>query len=106
MRRVLRYDGLLPVVIGAGGERRKTTARHIREMRAFVEANRTEATSFDIIMEGKTPGDDAVKAARIVRPWAKAGVTWWIEAMWDVLDKSDRLKITRRRIRQGPPALS
>jgi alkanesulfonate monooxygenase SsuD/methylene tetrahydromethanopterin reductase-like flavin-dependent oxidoreductase (luciferase family) len=96
MRRVLRYDGLLPAKMTG-----EVTSDDIRAMKAFIDENRTETTPFDIVMEGKTPGDDPEKAASIVRPWAEAGVTWWIEAMWG----AKKLEEVLSRIRQGPPRL-
>lgn len=105
MRRVARYDGLLPDVLGDDGQRRPPTPEDIRAMKAWVEANRTEQTPFDIVMEGQTPGDDAEQAAAILRPWADAGVTWWIEALWETLDRPDGPETVRTRIGQGPPRL-
>jgi len=52
-------------------------------------------------MEGETPGDDVEKTASIIRPWAEAGATWWIEAMWGALD----MEAVRTRITQGPARL-
>ncbi|MBN2392676.1 MAG: LLM class flavin-dependent oxidoreductase [Anaerolineae bacterium] len=101
MRRVLRYDGLLPDVMEKKGrqwKRRATTPDDIRAMHAFVDERRTLTTPFDIVMEGETPGDDAEKAAAIVQPWAEAGATWWIEAKWGAPDDP-----VRTRIQQGPP---
>jgi hypothetical protein len=103
MRRVLRYDGLLPNVMGDDGKVRMSGPTHdeLRQMKAFIEANRTETTPFDIVSEGKTPGDDPKKAAPIIRSWAEAGVTWWLEAMWD--DTAPDHVLTR--IKQGPPRI-
>ncbi len=105
MRRVLRYDGLLPNVLGDDGQIRETTPDDIRDIRAFIEANRSQTTPFDIVVEGTTPGEDRAKAASIVREWAKAGATWWIEAMWQTLDRPDGSEAVRKRVRQGPPRL-
>jgi hypothetical protein len=103
MQRVLRYDGLLPAVIGVDGKVRMSppTPDEIRAMKAFIDANRTQNAPFDIIMEGQTPGDDPMKGAMIVRKWAESGITWWIEAMWEDPDLDKVL----RRIQQGPPRL-
>ncbi len=103
MQRALRYDGLLPAVKKEDGTFAELTAEDIRAMKAFVTERRGESTPFDIIMEGKTSGDDQERAASLVRPWKEAGATWWIEAMWDALDQSDGLETALRRIRQGPP---
>jgi alkanesulfonate monooxygenase SsuD/methylene tetrahydromethanopterin reductase-like flavin-dependent oxidoreductase (luciferase family) len=102
MRRVLGCDGLLPAMMGKDGktEMRPATPDEVRLMDAFIKANRTETTPFDIIVEGITPGDDLEKAASIVRPYAEAGATWWLEAMWDAMKAPERVLA---RIRQGPP---
>jgi alkanesulfonate monooxygenase SsuD/methylene tetrahydromethanopterin reductase-like flavin-dependent oxidoreductase (luciferase family) len=97
MNRALRYDGLL-----AYTTRGEVTPEGIRAMKAYVEENRSRDTPFDIVWEGQTPGDDPGRAASIVRPFAEAGVTWWIESMWTPPNELDDL---RARIRQGPPSI-
>jgi alkanesulfonate monooxygenase SsuD/methylene tetrahydromethanopterin reductase-like flavin-dependent oxidoreductase (luciferase family) len=101
MQRALRYDGLLPNVIDANGTVRMSpaTPEEIRQMKAYIDANRSEATSFDIVVEGETPGDEPVLALDIVRPYAEAGATWWIEALWTQPDQEKVLQ----RLQQGPP---
>jgi len=105
MQRVLRYDGILPDVIGDDRQRRDLTPGDMRAIKDFVASKRTETTPFDIVMEGETPGDDPARAATIVRQWADAGATWWIEARWQVPRDADGLKIVRERILQGPPRM-
>lgn len=105
MRRALRYDGLLPTVLGDDGKPRQAAPDDIRAMKAFIAAERTEGGPFDIVVEGETPGDDPAGGAAIVRPWAAAGATWWIEAMWGAPDKPDGMEAVRRRIGQGPPRI-
>ncbi|MGQ0600446.1 MAG: LLM class flavin-dependent oxidoreductase [Anaerolineales bacterium] len=101
MRRVLRYDGLLPNVMDAKkGPHGTITPDHIREMKAYIEANRTATTPFDIVMEGVTPGRSRKKAAAQVKQWADAGATWWIEALW-----GKDLQAVLQRIKQGPPVV-
>lgn len=103
MRRVLRWDGLLPNKLNDDGSFAETTPADIGEMKRFIDEQRSETTPFDIIWEGRTPGEDRVKAAEIVRPWAEAGATWWIEAMWTAPNGPDDV---RRRVRQGPPRMA
>jgi hypothetical protein len=38
----------------------------------------------------------------IVQPYAEAGATWWIEALWTATNLDSVLE----RIRQGPPGKS
>lgn len=103
MRRVARYDGLMPYVLEADGQGRLPVPAEIPEMRRFVEQHRSETTPFDIIMEGETPGDDPAQVAAIIRPWADAGVTWWIESRWEVPRDADGLALAHQRLLQGPP---
>ncbi len=99
MRRALRYDGLLPMKMNPDGKFAEMTPEVIREIKAYIDQNRAAAAPFDIIQEGRTPGDDPGAAARIVRPWSEAGVTWWIEAMWG----EEQVEKMVARLRQGPP---
>jgi len=103
MQRALRYDGLLPAVMGEDGKVRMSpvTPDEVRQMTAFIAANRTETAPFDIVVEGQTPGDDREQTATLMRQWVDAGATWWMEGMWSTpeLDK------VLTRIKQGPPRL-
>jgi alkanesulfonate monooxygenase SsuD/methylene tetrahydromethanopterin reductase-like flavin-dependent oxidoreductase (luciferase family) len=97
MRRALRYDGLL-----AYTTRGEVTPDDIRAMREYVEENRGEDGAFDIVWEGVTPGGDPARAAQVVRPFAEAGITWWMESMWSSPNEPEDL---RARIREGPPSI-
>ena len=99
MRRVLRWDGLLPT--RKDGTNNPLTPHDIRTMKAFVDENRVLTTPFDIVWEGETPGDDRERADAIVRPWAEAGATWWMESRWGNVSRND----VRTRIQQGPPRI-
>lgn len=103
MRRVLRYDGILPSFKGPDGQARQATPEELRAILAYVAAHRTQATPFDVVVEGETPADDPAAAAATVREWAAAGATWWIEAMWGALEMPDGAEVLRRRIAAGPP---
>jgi alkanesulfonate monooxygenase SsuD/methylene tetrahydromethanopterin reductase-like flavin-dependent oxidoreductase (luciferase family) len=109
MRRVLRWDGLIPNKIAEDGAQTEIMPDDIRAMAAFVAAERppdVSATPFDIIWEDETPGDDPVAAREVVRPWAEAGVTWWLEAIWRGPETRAGLAGMRERIRQGPPRIA
>ena len=94
--RALRYDGLLAYTM-----RGEVTPEDIKAIRGYVEENRGTDGAFDIVWEGTTPGDDPEQAASVVRPYAEAGITWWIESMWSAPNEPEDL---RARIRQGPPS--
>lgn len=97
MDRVLRYEGLL-----AYSTRGEVTPEDIRAMKEYVEENKEVDGTFDIVWEGVTPGDDLERTASIVRPFAKAGATWWIESPWSPPNEPEDL---RHRIEQGPPRI-
>jgi hypothetical protein len=79
------------------------TADDVRELRAYIVEHRSDESPFDIVIEGVTPGDDPDKTAAIIEPLSDAGMTWWIESMWDVPGGMDAV---RTRIQQGPPKVS
>jgi hypothetical protein len=92
LRRMLRWDGVM-----------MNRSADFRAFRAFVEERRTGTTPFDIVVEGETPGDDADAAASTVGPLAEAGVTWWLENLWDSSWEGGGVAGMRARIEQGPP---
>jgi alkanesulfonate monooxygenase SsuD/methylene tetrahydromethanopterin reductase-like flavin-dependent oxidoreductase (luciferase family) len=100
MNRALRYDGLLPAKVGGTATEPGVTPEDLRTMKAYAEENRSSDTPFDIVWEGQTPGDDPGRAASMVRPFAEAGATWWIESPWTPPNEPEDL---RRRIEAGPP---
>jgi hypothetical protein len=102
MLRVLRWDGLLPSKMNEDGSFGDVTPADLAAMRAFIDERRAQTTPFDVVMEGRTPGDDREQARAIVRPFAEAGATWWNEAMWSAPNTPEDV---RARIRQGPPRL-
>jgi alkanesulfonate monooxygenase SsuD/methylene tetrahydromethanopterin reductase-like flavin-dependent oxidoreductase (luciferase family) len=113
MRRVARYDGWIPNYAppGADGidplEQQRTYSPEIAaEAIAWIRAERERAgladRPFDITQEGTTGGIDTMADAALVRAWAEAGVTWWLESDWNV--PAERVaEYSRARILAGPP---
>lgn len=96
MRRVLRCDGLLPAGAVDG-------PADIREIRTWL-ADHGAPADFDVLSEGETPTADPARARELVRPWAEAGCTWWMETRWEMPHHSDeRMAQIRERIAAGPP---
>jgi hypothetical protein len=102
MQRALNYDGLIPTIKTKKGSFEEITPRHIREIKAYIQDNRSQNTAFDIILEGETPEDDPETAESIVKPFADAGVTWWIESNWLTQD----LDYIKTRVKKGPPLIN
>lgn len=97
--RALRYDGLIP---GIMGERRPPTADEIAEIRRFVADNRPADQPLDIIAEGETLAHGGQET---VAPYAAAGATWWIESHWALPPTAEGVAQFRERIVAGPPTL-
>lgn len=109
MRRVLRCDGIIPQKMGgtqppASPEEAwaMMSPDDIRAIRKWLAENGA-ADSFDVVWEGDTPGDEPARAAEITRMWAEAGVTWWLEAVWNAPRTRAGVEGMRERINQGPP---
>lgn len=101
MRRVLKCDGLIPARMNSDGQFAVVEPEDIRAMKAYVEANRTTTTPFDIVIEGKTVGLTNQQMIEKLEPWREAGATWWMETLYDV-PREQMIE----RLRQGPPQLS
>jgi alkanesulfonate monooxygenase SsuD/methylene tetrahydromethanopterin reductase-like flavin-dependent oxidoreductase (luciferase family) len=101
MNRAARWDGLLPNKLNQQGEHAQVTPEDIAAMREYLidQRGETDLENYDLVVEGKTPGDDPEAAAELLRPWQAAGATWWIEADWQAESPESVLE----RIQQGPP---
>lgn len=98
MRRALKCDGIFPQKITPEGKFTELAPEDVAGMKTFFDQNRDPAAPFDICVEGKTTGLDAVQARQTVQPWVEAGATWWVESTWGM----DQTALSER-ICQGPP---
>ncbi|MDZ4277767.1 MAG: LLM class flavin-dependent oxidoreductase, partial [Dehalococcoidia bacterium] len=126
MRRTLRWDGILPVVM-RGDERPAEpspeeagrriaeegafagdiTPADIAEISEYVRREREAAPPFEVVIEGWSSGSNREKAAAKIGEYEAAGATWWIEAVWSYLYLPPHdVERMRRRIRRGPPRAS
>ena len=99
MRRALQYEGIIPTIKNKQGQFEDITPKHIMEINTYIQENRQEKGPFDIIIEGKSPGDDLKVSSSIIKPFADAGATWWIESDWI----TNNLEQLFERVKQGPP---
>jgi hypothetical protein len=81
MQRVLRCDGVIATEMNEDGSFAQPTPEDIRDMKTFIDEQRSLMTPFDIVVEGETSGDDRVQAGTVVQPFAAAGATWWVEGV-------------------------
>lgn len=103
IRRALRWDGILPIKMLEDGTFAQMMPADIQGLKALLEDYHLPSPPFDIVLEGETPGGDCARADSIVRPFAQAGVTWWLEDLWTTQETQGGLEGMRRRIQQGPP---
>ena len=95
MRRTLEWDGVVPQKYNSY---EPLSPEDIRMLRAYVAERRSAQGPFDIITGGPSVGKGK-SPAEIVRPYAEAGATWWIEG--DMA--ADSVGKCFERVRQGPP---
>jgi hypothetical protein len=103
MRRALRFDGLIPVVVADDG---LTWMQPEPEQLAVITADVAGAgiaAGYDIVVEGNTSRDRRKAAAR-VSPYRDAGATWWLEGVWSFLADPHSDERMLSRIEAGPPA--
>jgi alkanesulfonate monooxygenase SsuD/methylene tetrahydromethanopterin reductase-like flavin-dependent oxidoreductase (luciferase family) len=93
MGRALRYDGWLPA---------RVEDDDWPAAKRYVDEHRPKDRGFDVVVEGRTPPDDASKARQIVQAFADRGATWWLETMWSAPNGREDV---HARIRSGPPRL-
>lgn len=93
MRRVLSYDGL----VHQGGPETLAPAR------AWIEAHRTAADSFEYVCEGTTPAPEGPETRTVIEPWVEAGATWYNEAAWQLANDAEGVARVLERVRMGPP---
>jgi hypothetical protein len=103
LRRALRWDGILPIKIQEDGSFAQMTPADIQDLKALLEDHHLPSPPFDIVLEGETPGNDLSRTVEIVRPFAQAGVTWWLEDLWTTHETQGGVEGMRGRIQQGPP---
>lgn len=101
MRRVLKCDGVIVEKRAADGNVADVTPADIHAIKAYVDANRTLATPFDIVVIGDTLDLSPAGRQEKLRPWLAAGATWWIEGLWEASEER-----VIEQIRRGPPAVN
>ena len=90
LRRALAWDGLIPQRFR---DHRPFSPDDIRKIAEYAAENRPGSKGpIEIVTGGSTGAKRSKRASEIVKPFTKAGATWWVE-----------FEPTLERIRQGPP---
>jgi alkanesulfonate monooxygenase SsuD/methylene tetrahydromethanopterin reductase-like flavin-dependent oxidoreductase (luciferase family) len=104
MRRAARWDGAAPL-FAAARHGVIPPVEEVRELVAFINQERRDATGpFEIVLGGATRHDPD-QAGEQIAPLADVGATWWDERQLQTGDDLDRLAAVMRRVSNGPPAL-
>jgi alkanesulfonate monooxygenase SsuD/methylene tetrahydromethanopterin reductase-like flavin-dependent oxidoreductase (luciferase family) len=97
-QRILKCDGLFAEKWSADGKPEAVTPQDIHDMHAYVAAQRTLTTPFEIVVGSTTAALDSAQPTDSLLPWIEAGVTWWIKELWGASRET-----VLETIRQGPP---
>jgi alkanesulfonate monooxygenase SsuD/methylene tetrahydromethanopterin reductase-like flavin-dependent oxidoreductase (luciferase family) len=98
MRRVLRCDGIFAARLSKGGQFPELKPEDVREIKTYVDANRTLDTPFDIVLDTRFLDLPPEQRPAVANKWQEAGATWCLEGLWNLPAEE-----VDARIRQGPP---
>jgi hypothetical protein len=98
MGRVLKCDGIIVEKLSVDGKPGDVMPEDVCQVKAYVDANRTLSTPFDIVLNGKVADMSLAEKQDKLLPLMVAGATWWIEGLWEATDES-----ASEIIRCGPP---
>ena len=99
-RRAARFDGVHPLMFSVAPADQPEA---IRDLLAYVDRFRSDDRPYEVVFGAETAGDGSASDRDLVRRFADAGVTWWMEPIshW-----RGPLAQIRDRIRRGPPVTS
>lgn len=99
LQRVLKCDGVIVEKRSKDNQPENVTPQDVREIKAYVDARRTSSARFDIVLNGSAADLDRAQTQEKLQPLAEAGVTWWIEGLWEATEEK-----AVERIRRGAPS--
>ncbi len=95
IRRAARWDGVVPI----HADITPFSTGEVRDLVAFVRAQRETDGPFDVVLSGESGGDGPLAWKEPLRAYAEAGATWWLESL---TDWRGPLEAMRDYVRQGP----
>jgi alkanesulfonate monooxygenase SsuD/methylene tetrahydromethanopterin reductase-like flavin-dependent oxidoreductase (luciferase family) len=100
IKRALKCDGIILEKVAADGKNEDFTPADIQAIKAIIAENRTDPARIDLVMGGnmlKLPSEEAIEKLNM---WQEAGITWWIEGLWEQTEEQ-----AIASIQKGPPQL-
>jgi hypothetical protein len=108
--RAARWEGLLPGVIEADGQRAVRGLDELAEITGLVRQRREAlgrgGAPYDVVLEADSTGEFVQLDPPDPASWEAAGATWWVESWWSLPRGPEGLAEVRRRVQAGPPAAS
>jgi len=107
-RRAAQWDGVFPLFANPTDN----TLDNLKTLIEYLRAHRNSESPYDILFRGTDlPVDDPGRAAEIIEPYEKLGVTWWQvnlnpTAFGGELKGEWPLEKMYERLLQGPPIKS
>ncbi len=95
--RAARWDGVFPIGLARGS---KLNPDEIRTALSFIRNHRADTSPYDVVATSGADGN--VDDAEMLRDYAAAGATWWMQ---DVRNWRNSREDLRNRIRKGPPRI-
>ena len=106
--RAARWEGLLPGVIEADGQRGVRDPDELAGLVSLVRRRRDAlglgGAPYDVVLEADSTGEFIQLSPADPASWAEAGATWWVESWWTIPRGAEGLAEVRRRVQAGPPA--
>ena len=95
-RRAAQWDGVFPIVADQDGQ---ITAAQAHDALAYTLQFRESTAPFDLVVGGKSSGNDREKGRDSAAALADVGATWWMESPGMPIVLED----VRTTLKQGPP---
>lgn len=99
-RRAARWDGVFATHEGLGHNETMSVEQLTEIISYTLHYRKAGADRFDVVIEGKTRGMDAAEDGELVAPYARAGLTWWVEKLGWFRGTVEEM---RARIASGAP---
>ncbi|MGB2694043.1 MAG: LLM class flavin-dependent oxidoreductase [Dehalococcoidia bacterium] len=98
LRRAARWDGVVPLKVGAAGIE-TLTQPDLAEIVRYVHEHRTNDGPFDVVCGGPPPDDDPARLPDLIASFREAGLTWWLGSTGG---EPGSFADLRARVRAGP----
>jgi alkanesulfonate monooxygenase SsuD/methylene tetrahydromethanopterin reductase-like flavin-dependent oxidoreductase (luciferase family) len=86
LRRAAKWDGVFPLTSDG-----TLTPKELGKVKTFIQNHRTSSEAFDLVTMGCLFGLDEGGRAKFLEPLRGAGLTWWLESLYDHINSYQQL---------------